>query len=101
MPTVPHGLSGEEFFYEHVHLTFEGNYIVARTVLGQIEPILAAKLGDKAQPRGVVPTREQCAERLAYNDWSRQETLDMVVHRVPRQGAFHESARPQGADGRG
>ena len=76
----PHGLSGEEFFYEHVHLTFEGNYVVARTVLGQIEPILAKRLGDKAASRGSLPTPQQCAQRLAYNDWSRQETLDMVVH---------------------
>ncbi len=75
-----HGVSGAEFFHEHVHLTFEGNYIVARTVLGQIEPILAARLGDKISSRGGLPTPQQCAERLAYNDWSRQETLDTVLH---------------------
>jgi tetratricopeptide (TPR) repeat protein len=76
----PHGLAGEEFFYEHVHLSFEGNYVVAKAVLGQIEPILTERLGDKASSRGPLPTPQQCAQRLAYNDWSRQETLDMVVH---------------------
>ena len=76
----PHGLSGEESFYEHVHLTFEGNYVVAKTVLGQMEPILAERLRDKAPARGPLPTLQQCAQRLAYNDWSRQETLDMVLH---------------------
>jgi tetratricopeptide (TPR) repeat protein len=76
----PHGLPGEEFFYEHVHLTFEGNYVVAKTVLGQIEPILTGRLGDEVSSCGPVPTLQQCAQRLAYNDWSRQETLDMVVH---------------------
>ncbi|OHB65645.1 MAG: hypothetical protein A2Y77_16480 [Planctomycetes bacterium RBG_13_62_9] len=76
----PDRLPGEELFYEHVHLTFEGNYIVARTVLGQIEPIIVGRFGDRAQTRGVIPTQQQCAERLAYNDWSRQETLDTIVH---------------------
>jgi tetratricopeptide (TPR) repeat protein len=76
----PHGLSGAEFFYEHVHLTFEGNYVVAKAVLEQIEPILNDRLGNKTSPRGPLPTPEQCAQRLAYNDWSRQETLDMVLH---------------------
>jgi tetratricopeptide (TPR) repeat protein len=76
----PHGLSGAEFFYEHVHLTFEGNYVVAKTVLEQIEPILTERLGGKALSRGPLPTPRRCAERLAYNDWSRQETLDLVLH---------------------
>ncbi|MCL5280106.1 MAG: tetratricopeptide repeat protein, partial [Planctomycetes bacterium] len=76
----PHNLSGAEFFYEHVHLTFEGNYVVAKAVLEQLQPILIGRLGDKVPSRGPLPTPRQCAERLAYNDWSRQETLDMVLH---------------------
>jgi Flp pilus assembly protein TadD len=84
----PHGLPGEEFFYEHVHLTFEGNYTVAKTVLEQIEPIVAGKLADKAQSRGTVPTQQQCAQRLAYNDWSRHETLGMIVHSFLAKAPF-------------
>jgi len=76
----PDGLSGAEFFHEHVHLTFEGNYVVAKTIVGQIEPILTTRLGDKVSSRGRLPTPQQCAQRLAYNDWSRQETLDTVLH---------------------
>ncbi len=84
----PHGLPGEEHFYEHVHLAFEGNYLVAKTVLEQIEPVLSGKLGDKAQPRGTVPTVQQCAQRLAYNDWSRHSTLDTVVHSFLAKAPF-------------
>jgi tetratricopeptide (TPR) repeat protein len=84
----PHGLSGEELFYEHVHLTFEGNYVVAKTVLGQVEPIIAGKFGDKAEARGTVPTQQQCAERLAYNDWSQQETLGVIVHQFLAKAPF-------------
>lgn len=74
----PHGLPGEEFFYEHVHLTFEGNYLAARTVLDQVESVLGERL--KQTPRqGEVPTLERCARRLMYSDWSRHESLDTVV----------------------
>ncbi len=96
----PHGLSGAEFFYEHVHLTFEGNYVVAKAVLGQIEPILAARLGDKVSSRGRLPMPQQCAQRLAYNDWSRQETLDMVLHgflaKAPFTNQFHHKEQVAG-----
>jgi len=76
----PHGLAGAEFFYEHVHLTFEGNYTVAKTVLAQVEPMIAGRFGAQAASRGAVPTLSQCAERLACNDWSRHGTLDSIVH---------------------
>ena len=49
---------------------------------------MAAKLGDKAQARGVVPTAQQCAERLAYNDWSRHQTLDAIVHQFLAKAPF-------------
>jgi len=84
----PHGLSGEEYFYEHVHLTFEGNYVVAKTVLGQVEPMVAGRLGGKAPSPDAVPTPEQCAERLAYNDWSRHDTLGTIVHSFLAKAPF-------------
>jgi tetratricopeptide (TPR) repeat protein len=73
----PHGLPGEEFFYEHVHLTFEGNYLVARTVLDQVEPLIAERI--KGARQGDVPTLERCAQRLMYTDWSRHQSLETVV----------------------
>ncbi len=76
----PHNLPGAEFFYEHVHLTFAGNYTLARTVLESVEPRVTGRFAEKTQSVGTVPTQEQCAERLGYNDWSRYETLEMVVN---------------------
>ena len=74
----PHGLTGEEFFYEHVHLNFEGNYLVARTVFDQLEPMLAERF--KGARPGQVPTVERCARRLMYTDWSRHQSLDTIVN---------------------
>jgi tetratricopeptide (TPR) repeat protein len=75
----PHGVVGEDFFYEHVHLTFEGAYVLAGAVLEQIESLLASDGGTQAR-LGEKPSLEQCAERLAFNDWSHRQTLNTLVH---------------------
>lgn len=75
----PRGLAGEDLFHEHVHLTFRGNHVVARTVLEQLEPQILERF-PKVRPVNPTPDERWCAERLGYNDWSRQETLGMVVH---------------------
>ncbi|MBP8909996.1 MAG: tetratricopeptide repeat protein [Phycisphaerae bacterium] len=75
----PHGLAGEELFHEHVHLTFRGNHVVARTILAQLEPQILERF-PKVRPVAPVPDERWCAQRLAYNPWSRQKTLQMVVH---------------------
>ena len=61
------GILGEDLFYEHVHLTFDGNYLLARSVMEQVEsalPQLAASSKGEA-----VLSREQCAELLALTSW--------------------------------
>jgi tetratricopeptide (TPR) repeat protein len=82
----PHGLPGEEFFYEHVHLTFEGNYVVARTVLDQAESIIGERL--KGTRQGETPTVERCAQRLMYTDWSRHQSLDTIVNQFLAKPPF-------------
>ncbi len=61
----PHGLVGEEFLYEHVHLNFEGNYLVARALAEQIGHDL---LGSEH----AWPTADDCARRLGWNDSTRR-----------------------------
>ncbi len=36
------GISGQEWFYEHIHLTFPGNYLIARRVAEQVTQALEA-----------------------------------------------------------
>jgi len=61
----PHGLAGDEFLYEHVHLNFEGNYLVARALAEQIGRDLPAS-------EHPWPTEDDCASRLGWNDSSRR-----------------------------
>jgi tetratricopeptide (TPR) repeat protein len=95
----PHGLPGSEFFYEHVHLTFDGAYLVARTVLEKVESELMA-----SPLRGEIPTQQQCAERLGYNDWSRTKTLDMVLRgflaKPPFTNQLHHKEQMEQLNGR-
>src|SRR5574340_43396 len=52
---------GSEFFYEHVHLRFAGNYLLARTVAERIE--LAER------PTGEWPDTQRVAALLPYTQW--------------------------------
>src|SRR5205814_7186415 len=36
----PQNVPGEEFFVEHVHFTFEGNYLLARAMAERVEKLL-------------------------------------------------------------
>ena len=60
----PHGIAGREFFYDNVHLTFPGNYQIARELFGQVVQLLGPKLGvpDNASPEPL--SLEACEERL-------------------------------------
>ncbi|MCE9615639.1 MAG: tetratricopeptide repeat protein [Lentisphaerae bacterium] len=63
----PDGLCGESTFYDHVHLTFEGQYGVARDVAEALLPDLAA-----APP---LPSAAVCAAALGWTPWQAQAAL--------------------------
>ena len=76
----PGGMPGQELFYEHVHLNFEGNYRLAVAfadqVLRQLPPSLTR--GDTrpwASP-------ELCARRLGLTDWNRSTAFAEMVERL-------------------
>lgn len=61
----PDGMSGWDLFYEHVHLTFEGNCLLARTLAEQVEKLLPQK---SAASNPAWPTIADCARRLGRTD---------------------------------
>lgn len=66
------GLPGAEFFHEHVHFNFEGNYAVAtqlaHSILGSNAPSLLSS--------------QRCAEALAWTDFDRYRVLDEIRQRL-------------------
>jgi tetratricopeptide (TPR) repeat protein len=75
----PQGLTGNEFFYEHVHLTPEGNYLLAVTIANQIARELSLKTA-----RGWT-SQSECFRLLGLTDWNRYDALNTVLDRI--QGA--------------
>ena len=75
------GILGGDLFYEHVHLTFAGNYWLARAVFDQVcaaLPQLAAA-GKQGQIPGEIPSRQRCAELLARTPWDEYESAEIMV----------------------
>ncbi len=72
----PHGLTGEEFLYEHVHLNFEGNYLVARALAEQIGHSLTSSAEHPW------PTPDDCAGRLGWNNSTRREAEMQMLSRL-------------------
>ena len=46
------GIPGDGLFYEHVHFTFDGNYLLARAVLNEIESALPQLTASRKQAAG-------------------------------------------------
>ena len=88
----PDGIPGLNFFYEHVHLNFVGNYLLALNFAEQIKGLLPSPVtaGDK----GNWASEELCERRLAVTVWDRQRVWQPIFDRInapPFTGQFdHE-----------
>lgn len=60
----PHGIAGDEFFYEHVHLTLRGTYEAACLLFSAIQDELVSK--GLAQVRPAPPAYDTLRNRLAF-----------------------------------
>lgn len=79
----PHGVPGNELFYEHVHLNFTGNYWLARGIAEQITDVLKPPALKGQRPAGNDwISAEQCAAQLTLNEWDRSQTLEIVRQRL-------------------
>ena len=74
------GIAGAEAFLEHVHFTFEGNYQVARAFFGAVVAALPGSVTKGASAD--VPSLEDCARRLGWNDWERLQVYEEVRKRL-------------------
>jgi tetratricopeptide (TPR) repeat protein len=77
---VPWGVPGHETFYEHVHLTLEGNYQLALALAQAIEPSLPAPLREGR--RGDWASAEVSAQRLGLTEWNRAGIYEEMLLRL-------------------
>jgi tetratricopeptide (TPR) repeat protein len=78
----PQGLIGNELLYEHVHLTFEGNYLLARTLAEQVGRALPPELAGRADASRPWLSLAECAARLGWTDWHRHRGAAAMLARL-------------------
>ncbi len=74
------GLPGNESFYEHVHLNFEGNYVLARALASRISALIRGTIAKEVHAEWAAP--ELCARRLAISDWNRYKVYETILRRL-------------------
>lgn len=76
----PEKIPGNELFYEHVHLNFDGNYLLGRAFAEQILKLLPKSIlaGGKSE----WASAEFCDRRLAVSPWDRVRVWQENYSRV-------------------
>jgi tetratricopeptide (TPR) repeat protein len=76
----PDGIPGLNHFYEHVHLNFAGNYLLALNFAEQVERLLPKSISTRDQ--GHWASAELCDARLAVTVWDRQRVWQPIFNRI-------------------
>ena len=77
-------IAGSEFFYEHVHMTFEGNYQVAAALFPQVVDQLPEAIRSQS-PNPQIPSLASCADAMGMNQAQRAQLLLYVLDMTARQ----------------
>jgi len=79
----PNAVIGSELVYEHVHMTPEGSYLLARAMFRQIGDKLEAKAGH-APTDADVPSQADCERLLALTGHDRHRVTMQMLQRVQK-----------------
>ena len=97
------GVPGEELFYDHVHLSFSGNYALAALLAPEVERALFSSGGGaEGKAEGGTPAwlaEAEVARRLAFTDFDRRRVLEEMRQRF-QQPPFASQSNFQERDGR-
>src|ERR1035437_9440051 len=89
----PDGISGKEFFYEHVHLNPNGNYALAIAWAGQVEKLLGPALKGGARPAWA--SQVECEQLIGLTDWNRVSIFEDILRRVQQPPFSGQSGNAQ------
>lgn len=76
--------SGEELFYDHVHMNFFGNYLLAKTMFSLIISILPENIQPSISRKIPLLSQDRCAALLAFTKWDLYKILCRILERVSR-----------------
>ena len=84
----PYGVTGKELFYEHVHMNFNGNYLLAETIFRQVEKILPERITNYRTDENSSLNQAECARYLAYTDWEKFKIANEVLNAYLKKEPF-------------
>jgi tetratricopeptide (TPR) repeat protein len=91
----PEGLPGREWFHEHVHFTFAGNYLLARLFAEATEDLLPPFPDERppaaSQRASAWLSEADCAARLGYSEVQHYEILRLIQRRF-QEGIYRSQA---------
>ena len=76
---APDGIIGTDLIYEHVHMTLEGNYLLARSIFAEIAPGLLR--GTQASEP---PSETECERLLALTGYDRWRLASEMFNRLQK-----------------
>jgi tetratricopeptide (TPR) repeat protein len=76
----PNGITGSELVYEHVHLTPEGNYLLARAMFSSV----ASQLAGHPVADSDVPSQAECDRFLAFTPHDRSRISAEMLDRLQK-----------------
>jgi len=90
----PSGIPGQEVFFEHVHFSLRGNYLLGRLWAEEVVRALPKSL--TATNATAWASQEACERNLGLTLWNRGFLLDLVVERMqkpPLSSQFNNPTR--------
>jgi tetratricopeptide (TPR) repeat protein len=85
------GISGHEVFLDHVHFTFNGNYIAARALADGVEKTFGLS------PQNSAPwlSQSKCEGALGMTDWNRNMVLYIMLRRLTEPFYTNQFTNPK------
>lgn len=78
----PDRIPGHHYLYEHVHLNWDGNWLLAKTIADQLLGLLPERVARGPGRLENWPSAESCAKRLAWTDRSRRHGFSEILSRM-------------------
>ena len=87
-----HQIPGEQWFYEHVHFNFSGNFLSAKTLFEQIEQLLPEPIKKGRINAGAEPNEQDCAKILGYTILDQYKIAESVQEKYITKPPFTNQA---------
>jgi tetratricopeptide (TPR) repeat protein len=73
----PQGIPGREYFFDHIHLTFEGHHLLASALVHRMEFLRAFD----SEPAQRIPSPDVLAGEMLYHPWGRASQMETLIRR--------------------